>query len=125
VKLLLDSNALIWVLGDNPILHPEARKRIASPESSLFLSVASIWEIEIKRSKGKLRMPADWIESARDLGCTELPVVTQIAMSSAQLPWRHGDPFDRLLVAQALALDLTLVTRDILLAAYGVRVLQA
>jgi len=125
VKLLLDANALIWLLADNPTLKQETRERIAAQETSLFLSIASIWEIEIKRSKGKLRMPADWIESARDLGCTELPILTEIAVNSARLPWHHADPFDRLVVAQALALDLTLVTRDSQLAAYGVRVLRA
>ncbi|MGC1481820.1 MAG: type II toxin-antitoxin system VapC family toxin [Chthoniobacterales bacterium] len=123
MNLLLDSNALIWLLGEDSQLSPRAREAIAEPTISCFYSTATVWELEIKRGKGKLDMSDTWQNTLPKLGLVEIRIDSTVATASARLPWHHRDPFDRLIVAQALALDLTLVTRDTFLATYGIRLI--
>jgi PIN domain nuclease of toxin-antitoxin system len=111
VRLLLDTHVVIWWLADDPTLADEI-KTIIDDEPDVYVSPATVWEIAIKQSIGKLIEPADLPERVRDSGFGELPVSFEHAITAARLPLIHRDPFDRMLVAQAQCDDLTLVTRD-------------
>jgi PIN domain nuclease of toxin-antitoxin system len=123
VRLLLDTHVLIWWLEDSERLTPVARRGIEDPAAAVVVSAAGIWEIEIKRTLGKLDVPDDVLEQAEVNGFDLLPVTGQHAVMAGRLPRHHDDPFDRMLVAQAISEGLTLVTADRRLAAYDVGVL--
>jgi PIN domain nuclease of toxin-antitoxin system len=125
VRLLLDTHALLWWLGDDPILRTEARDAISDPESWVAVSAASAWEISIKQAVGKLRAPSGLASTLEANNLIELPISLAHALRAGELPRRHSDPFDRMLVAQAELEDLTIVTRDPHFAAYGVPLLAA
>jgi PIN domain nuclease of toxin-antitoxin system len=125
VRFLLDTHGLLYWVYDPPRLGAAALKVIADRDNTIYWSVASSWEIAIKVGLGKLRLdgpPSEVlpVELQRN-GFTLLPIDHTHALSVCELPRHHGDPFDRLLVAQALAEDLTLLTADRHLAEYGVR----
>jgi PIN domain nuclease of toxin-antitoxin system len=124
VKLLLDTHALIWAVEDPRSLSPVVRRRIEAGRNRVFVSMASLWEIAVKESTGKLRTmrPLDvFLEDALELhGFEQLGVQIDHAIRLAKLPPLHGDPFDRMLVAQAIEERCTLVTRDRALQAYPV-----
>ncbi|MDQ6773176.1 MAG: type II toxin-antitoxin system VapC family toxin [Candidatus Dormibacteraeota bacterium] len=123
MRLLLDTHVLLWWLADDPSLDVEARRAIASGDAEVSVSAASAWEIAIKKALGKLQAPDDLaaqLEHHRFLG---LPITIAHALAAGRLPPHHADPFDRMLVAQAIAEGLTIVTRDARIAAYGVTVL--
>jgi PIN domain nuclease of toxin-antitoxin system len=124
VNLLLDSHALLWALLSPDKLNARARREIAS-SPRLFFSAASVWELEIKRSREKLFLPEDWVESAIGEGFSELPISARHARESGQLPWHHKDPFDRMLIAQARCEGLVLASRDRFAPLYGVPLLEA
>jgi PIN domain nuclease of toxin-antitoxin system len=94
-----------------------------NPDLPLFFSAASIWEIAIKRATGKLDAPEDLLDKMEERGFIELPVRSSHAIIAGALPPNHGDPFDRMLVAQAQSEGLTIVTNDERIAAYDVTVL--
>jgi PIN domain nuclease of toxin-antitoxin system len=125
VKLLLDTQAFLWFADDHPRLSRKARRRIEDPRHDKFLSLASVWELAIKLSLGKLRLSvplAEYIETgAVTNGIALLPIEKDHAIAVATLPDHHRDPFDRLLVAQALNEGLTVVGSDERFDAYGVR----
>ena len=125
MNLLLDSHVLLWALHNPDRLSSKAREAIVDPTNLVYFSAASAWELEIKVDKGKLTLPSVWLQVAIETGLVELPVSSVDAQRSAHLPPHHSDPFDRLLVAQAMAHQLHLVTRDGTLAAYGVPILTA
>jgi PIN domain nuclease of toxin-antitoxin system len=104
-------------------MEAEAVHAIRDPARAVFFSAASVWELELKASRGKLELPDDWVEVARERRLVELGVSASHARASAHLPWHHRDPFDRLLVAQALEHDLRIATRDPAFDRYGVPVL--
>lgn len=124
MKLLLDTHMLIWAIVDHPRLSAEARRLLASTRNPAWISMASLWELSIKVSIGKLdlgthwsRTVADWLQAnAVDLLPLGWAHITQVA----RLPWHHRDPFDRLLVAQALQEKLTVLSADTSFDAYGV-----
>jgi PIN domain nuclease of toxin-antitoxin system len=124
MNLLLDTCTLLWFLEDNPRLRHHINHLIAQADS-VTVSVASIWEISIKSSQGKLRLPTYYMEIMRTKGFKELPVNMTHALRVASLPPIHKDPFDRLLIAQALCESLTIVTQDAHIALYPVKTLQA
>ena len=128
-RLLLDTHAFLWWLEGSSRLAAGARSSIADPHNEIVVSAASIWEIAIKLSIGKLTMRD---EDARRLpeviaecGFAELSISAAHAADVRALPMHHSDPFDRILVAQALAEELRIVTADPAIAAYGVRTLPA
>jgi PIN domain nuclease of toxin-antitoxin system len=125
VKLLLDTHVLLWALGRPQRIRAETRRRIEQPDRFVFVSVVSAWEIEIKRALGKLRAPLDLTAQLTRLRFTELPVRLRHVDALRDLPPLHRDPFDRMLVAQAGADGLTLVTADDRLRAYDVATLEA
>lgn len=120
MKLLLDTHVALWWLNDPERLRPGATDEIEDPANDAFLSAVSVWEAGLKQSVGKLDAPQPLVDSARKLGLLELAVSWEHAQLAAQLPRLHGDPFDRMLVAQALSEDLVLVTRDPLVTQYDV-----
>lgn len=125
MKLLLDTHALLWWLGDDPQLATEARKAIADSEHLVAVSAASAWEISIKRALGKLDAPDDLTDAVAASGFEPLPITLQHAVGVASLPRHHDDPFDRMLIAQAQAEDLTIVTRDPRFRDYRVGIVDA
>ena len=125
MTLLLDAHVLLWWLGDDGQLSAEARAGIADPLTRVWVSAVTAWEIGIKRALGKLTAPLDLLGQLQHEGFDELPITSADALHAAALPRHHDDPFDRMLVAQAQRRDLTLVTRDARLRAYGVAVLRA
>jgi len=124
VKVLVDTNALIWFLVDDPDLSVPARAAIRDSDE-VFVSAVSLWEIAIKSARGSLDVPDDLEARLVPLGFLELPVGWRHARACGTLAPHHGDPFDRMFVAQALIEDLIIVTRDRDIPRYGVRVIQA
>nr|WP_022929829.1 type II toxin-antitoxin system VapC family toxin [Patulibacter americanus] len=125
MRLLLDTHAVLWWLGGSTRLGAVARERIADGESFVAVSAVSLWEIEIKRSIGKLRAPADVLGGVRSGGFELLALTPEHAVAAGRLPMLHRDPFDRAIVAQARLEGLTVVTGDRRVADYDVPVLPA
>jgi PIN domain nuclease of toxin-antitoxin system len=121
-RLLVDTHALLWWLTDDPALSPPARAAIADPATEPLVSSASVWEIAIKRSLGKLTAPDDLPARIADGGFVWLPISPQHAWQVRDLPRHHRDPFDRILVAQALIEGVAIITTDAQLGDYGVQV---
>ena len=125
MNILLDTHALLWWLGDEEELSREAREAISNPENTVFLSAVVVWEIRIKQGIGKLELPDEFSAVLDRQPFTELPITIDHANAVAGLPLIHRDPFDRLLVAQAMVEELTIVSRDSVIADYGVTVIVA
>ena len=125
MRLLLDAHVLLWWLADAPSLGEEARKGISAPGSSVFVSAATAWEISIKQALGKLDAPSDLVRQLESNRFEPLPITVSHAYAAGALPRHHDDPFDRMLVAQAGAEGLTLVTRNPRIGLYGVDTLAA
>jgi PIN domain nuclease of toxin-antitoxin system len=124
MRLLLDTNALLWWLADDG-LGTQARDAIADPENFVAVSAVSAWEISIKKALGKLTAPDDLEHQVEAGGFTPLPITIAHGSAAEQLARHHDDPFDRMLVAQALAEGLTIVTRDKRFSQYNVAVMPA
>lgn len=123
---LLDTHVLLWWFDEPSRLSESARGVLGrSPDRSVFVSSASIWEAAIKRALGKLRMPDDLLEQMVAERIDVLDITAAHALAAASLPALHADPFDRMLVAQSRLEGLVLVTRDARLARYGGAVLEA
>ena len=119
MRLLLDTHILLWALADDPRLG-KAAALILDPQNQISVSTASYLELAIKASQGKIAVDLREIRTAvAESGFDELPVNGAHAEILAGLPWRHKDPFDRILVAQALAEPLRLITVDAQVARYS------
>jgi PIN domain nuclease of toxin-antitoxin system len=124
VNLLLDSHAFLWWLAEDAKLSAGARQAVADPLAIVHVSAATVWELAIKASLGKLDLDgADLVEEIAENGFVELPMTARHALAAATLPRHHEDPFDRMLIAQAQIEGMTIVTRDPAFGAYGVAVL--
>jgi PIN domain nuclease of toxin-antitoxin system len=122
--LLLDTHALVWALSAPQQLPASLRQAIQAAENDVYASLASAWEIAIKTALGKLEFDLGAMErSLAATGIEPLGISLQHTARIAELPPHHGDPFDRMLVAQALCESMTLVSRDRALKRYGVRLL--
>ena len=124
MNLLLDTNVLLWWLEASPRLPAKARVAIQQ-SAATYVSVASVWEIEIKVSQGKLEFRGNTEQQLTLNRFSSLNITTTHAIAAARLPLHHRDPFDRMLVAQASLEGLTLMTSDARLKAYNVPVLVA
>ncbi|HUZ35293.1 MAG TPA: type II toxin-antitoxin system VapC family toxin [Streptosporangiaceae bacterium] len=124
MRLLLDTHALLWWLADEQLGEP-ARQAIADPANDVAVSAASAWEISIKKALGKLSAPDDLERQVQACGFSPLPISLAHGLAAGRLARHHEDPFDRMLIAQAWAEDLTIVTRDKRFDAYGVALLPA
>ena len=121
LKLLLDTHVLLWALGDVKRLPPGVQREIENPDNEVLFSAASIWEITIKASQGRSDFSIDPIlidREARTAGFTELAISARHALAVQGLPPHHRDPFDRLLIAQALIEPAWLYTADKQMAHY-------
>ena len=122
MRLLLDTHLLLWLSLDDPKCPAQARKWVADANNEVFFSTASIWEVALLNSRKPPRFPftaADLRTSLLESGYAELPVTGHHASLIETLPRHHADPFDRMLVAQAIAEDCTLATHDHILPLYG------
>ena len=122
MNLLLDTHIALWAITDNPKLPKKARDMIESSKSTVWISAATVWEIAIKHSLGRGDMPVssqDALRYFRESGYRFLPVEPEHAAAVEDLATHHADPFDRILVAQALVEPLRLMTHDPMVARYN------
>jgi len=130
VKLLLDTCSLIWMVQEPARLSTPARRALADPANAVFASSISFWEISLKHALGKLSIrgavPGDFPGFAFEHRCELLPLAPDVAATFGQLPvlQGHRDPFDRMLVWQAIRADLVLVSRDRAMSGYAPHGLQ-
>ena len=124
MRLLLDTHALLWWLADDGLI-TEARDAISDPANLITVSAASAWEISIKKALGKLAAPDDLEQQVQQNGFLPLPISIAHGIAAGQLVGHHEDPFDRILIAQAFAEGLTIVTRNKRFADYGVSLVPA
>lgn len=122
MNVLLDTHVALWAITDSPKLSQKAREIIQSSKSTVWVSAASVWEIAIKYALGRGDMPVSSQEAMtyfRESGYRFLPVEAEHAAAVQDLPTHHQDPFDRILVAQALMEPMRLMTHDPLVALYS------
>lgn len=127
MNLLLDTHAFIWWDGEPVKLSPTVQSALQNPQNTIFLSVVSVWELQIKFQIGRLqlRQPiADIVDEQRRQNQLQiLPVELPHVIQYGQLPLHHNDPFDRLLIAQALSEQIVLVSKDADISKYAVNTL--
>lgn len=124
-QLLLDTHVALWAFASPELLRPEVRSAITDPRNAVMVSSISVWEVEIKRALGKLDAPEGFGAMCLDRGFDPLDITFRHAAVAGALPPHHADPFDRMLIAQAIAEDFELVTKDRVLSAYDVRIVAA
>ncbi len=124
-RLLLDTHVVLWWLSDDQRLGHEARRLIANPGNHVAVSAASVWEMAIRSSIGKLSVPDGLEEAILECGFKPLAITMEHAARVGELPLLHRDPFDRMLIAQAQIEGLELLTADAGLRAYAVTVVVA
>jgi PIN domain nuclease of toxin-antitoxin system len=124
-RLMLDTHAFLWWLGDDPRLGPRARELIATAENQIFVSAATAWEISIKKSLGKLEAPEDLDAIADEEGFEKMPISFFHGERVGDLPQHHRDPFDRMLIAQSQAEGLEIITADDAIRRYAVKTINA
>lgn len=119
MKLLLDTHAALWWLADDARVSKDAERELSDDTNRVLLSAAVVWEVAIKRSLGKLHAPPDLAATLIGAGAQPLPITLEHAAAVESLPWHHRDPFDRMLVAQALTEGSAIVSQDDELRQYG------
>jgi PIN domain nuclease of toxin-antitoxin system len=127
MKVLLDTHAFLWLITDEDRLSENARQTFLNTENSLFFSAASLWEICIKKSLGKLSLKDGWfqtIQKEMEINTIQwLPIETTHCAKVTELPFYHRDPFDRMLIAQAIVEEMKLLSRDSRLSDYAVELI--
>ena len=123
MRILIDTHILIWCLENNPTLPQKTREIIIDPDNIVFVSVASAWEILIKKAKGQLNAPDDLKQKLDANQFIPLPITLQHVLTIESLPKIHHDPFDRIMIAQAKTDNLLFITRDPWLKKYGINIL--
>jgi PIN domain nuclease of toxin-antitoxin system len=125
LKYLLDTHTLIWWLANDATLSQTAKKIIANPDNLIFVSAASAWEIAIKKQIGKLNIPDDLEIQIEQNDFQPLSINISHAAYIEKLPLHHKDPFDRIIIAQAICEKMKIITRDKKFDAYQVDVIQS
>lgn len=126
MRILLDTHTFLWFYSGDERLSPIAKALVVDSANACFLSIASVWEIGIKTSIGKLELRVDFAELARFMAANSirlLPVTIEHIQQLQQLPFHYRDPFDRLLIAQAITEQLTIVGKDAVFNQYPARVI--
>jgi PIN domain nuclease of toxin-antitoxin system len=125
MKVLLDTHAFLWLISGDDRLSKTAKKTFLEPGNILFFSAASLWEICIKISLGKLSLKSGWLQTVQDEmkinAILWLSIEMPHCVELSHLPFHHRDPFDRMLVAQAMVEDMQLLSRDNRLSSYGIK----
>ena len=124
-RLLLDTHTVLWWLTAPEKLHRDAFQSIESEHNEVFVSSVSVWEIAVKQALGKLKAPVNLEAVVKEQDFIPLNLTFLHAEQAGALPQHHGDPFDRMLIAQAQAEGLILVTRDAHIQLYGIRTMSA
>lgn len=122
-RLLLDTHILLWWLTDDDSLAGQAKESICDGRNEVYVSAATTWEISIKKALGKLDAPEDMETIVEEERFLKLPISLYHGQVAGNLPFHHRDPFDRMLIAQAQAEGLTIVTSDQVFLKYGVKML--
>ncbi len=125
MKVIIDTHVLLWWLDEPKSLSKEARDVLAQQENIVYVSAASTWEIAIKQSLGKLKIPKGIEVVLEKNSFTELSISILHSRAVAQLPSIHGDPFDRLLIAQTICEKASIITRDKIFSKYHIPVIKA
>ncbi|RJQ59375.1 MAG: type II toxin-antitoxin system VapC family toxin [Desulfobacteraceae bacterium] len=124
MNVLLDTHAFLWLISGDDRLSEMAREIFLNPMNTLFFSAASLWEIGIKKSLGKISLKSEWVETIQaemEMNAVQwLPIEMSHCAEVAKLPFHHRDPFDRMLIAQAIIEKLQLLSQDRRLSAYAV-----
>ena len=125
MKVLLDTHALLWLLAGDKRLSKTSRKVFLNIENRLYFSIASLWEICIKKSLGKISLKNKWLdtiqEEMKSNSIQWLPVEVSHCVKVIDLPFYHRDPFDRILIAQAMTEDMAILSSDSRLSAYDIK----
>lgn len=124
-RYLLDTHTFLYCLFDPGRLSPRCKEIITDPKNDIFVSSVNLWEISIKRSIGKLQAPDDMVSIVEEMGFSGLPISLEDGQSILDLPLLHKDPFDRMLIAQALNSKLTIITNDQMIPTYDVKTMLA
>ena len=124
-RILLDTHALIWWLDGDNKLGLNAIEQISNPENDIYVSAATVWEMSIKQQMGKLVAPEDIESKVEQAGFSPLPITLFHGQQAGKLPLHHKDPFDRMLIAQAQAEGLQILTKDEHFTVYGIRLIDA
>jgi PIN domain nuclease of toxin-antitoxin system len=124
-RLLLDTHVFLWWLQNNSRLGKRARKLISDPHNVVYVSAVTGWEISIKRESGKLKAPKSLDDAIEESGFLHLPITFFHGEQAGQLMPHHRDPFDRMLIAQAQAEGLTIITGDDNFDLYGIKTINA
>lgn len=125
MSYLLDTHTLLWWLEDNPTLSSESKRIISNPNNLIFVSPVNTWEIAIKKALGKLEAPNNLEQVILECGFDHLPITIRHTIFVENLENHHEDPFDRLLIAQAMIEELTILTRDNKITQYKVPTILA
>ena len=127
MKVLLDTHAFLWLITGENRLSENARQTFLNTGNSLFLSAASLWEICIKKSLGKISLKDGWLQTIQkemEFNTIQwLPIEMRHCAEVAELPFYHRDPFDRMLIAQAIVEEMTLLSRDSRLSDYAIELI--
>ncbi len=124
MRVLLDSQVLVWWMGKPDQISRETLQIITDPRNTVYISAASVWELGIKAAKGNLTLPEKYLESLMNDGFATLDVTMRHAQVSADLPMIHSDPFDRMIIAQARSDDLVLISADRHIRRYNIKVIE-
>jgi len=128
MKFLIDTHILLWHLEDNPKQSETVKKELQDSSNQIFISQASLWEMSIKISLGKLKIPMpleDLLFHLERSAWAILPIQNKDILSLLDLPYHHSDPIDRIIAAQCLNQDLTLFTQDSIFELYGVKMIES
>jgi len=125
MRYLLDTHIVLWWLSEPEQIQNKAQKIIRNRENQIFVSSASLWEMAIKKSIGRVTLPHNLLETIAIEGFTLLPIMPDECIGVADLPLFHADPFDRMLIMQAKLHDLVIITRDKKILEYPVTIIRA